>query len=159
MKAEKDGQRSELTPLLIVNEGRTTGERAWHSLSGLVLAVVAWVITSIFQYHGEFKLTIAWIVVIIGLPLIFFLFPGRHKFSLYEEGVFIKYGLSKHLYRWDSFRRFTSDDVKKRFTLKMGIGSVLLTSREHFEEVGQILSEHIPPKQGKQSVHESLLGS
>lgn len=147
MKAPITGQKKDLAPLLTVNESKTIGERIRRSTWAIVPVVAAWVITSIFINQGEFVLTIAWIIVLIGLPLVFFLFPGKHRFSLYEEGVFVKSGIRGWLYRWDSFHYFTVNDSKKRFELKRAIGSILLTSREHFDEVRQILSKHISPKE------------
>jgi len=149
MKAKINGQKIELTPLLMIKESKTIGERIGNRVPIFVVILVTWVVISIFLEHGVFVLTIAWIIVLIGLPLIFFLFPGKHKFSLCKEGVFIKSGIRSWLYRWDSFRYFTTDNSKKRFKLKLSIGSISLTSREHFDEVRQILSEHITPKQKK----------
>jgi len=136
-----------LTPLLVTSEKKTIGERITYPLATLVGILIAWILYSVFVNQGNFDLTIAWIVVIILIPLLYFVFSGGNKISLYEEGVYVKSGLRSWLYGWDSIKSFTVDKNKKSFLLKRkSFPSVLLISREHFDEVEKILSEHITPK-------------
>ena len=97
----------------MVEEKKTTSERIMHSVSWFIPVLIAWIVVSIFMYHGEFVLTIAWIAVLIGLPLIVFLLPGRHKLCLCKERIYMKSGIRSWLYPWDSFRYFTANETKK----------------------------------------------
>ena len=132
--------------LFAVNESKTIGEKLIRGIPYSFAGIIYVVVNTIFINQGIVVLTIASITVIFGSPLIAILLPGKHKFYLYEAGVFIKSVLRSQLYRWDSFRNLTTDDDKNRFRLKISVGSIQLTSREHFDEVKQILSEHVSPK-------------
>jgi hypothetical protein len=150
MKADTDEQRTKPATPITINESKTTGERLVNSITGFVIGLIG-AIGSTFllsiEYNSEFGPRLVWIIAPIVLAVIFFIFAGKHKFTLNQEGVSIKSGIKNYLYRWDSFQYFTSDNDKKRFQLKRkSSGSLQLISREHFDEVKQILSEHIHPR-------------
>lgn len=132
--------------LLAVEENKTIGEKLLRSIPYSFGALVAVIVNSVFINQGVFVLTIAAIAIIFGSPLIAALLPSKHRFYLYEAGVFIKSGLRSNLYHWDSFKHFTADGDKKSLQLKISIGSIQLRSREHFDEVRQIISEYVPGK-------------
>lgn len=150
MKAKIGGRETELTVLLAINEKKTMGEKIPETLVIFVLLLIVWIIQSVIRYGGELRISIAWITTVIVPPLILFLLPSRHRFWLCKEGIYMKSALRSWLYRWDSFHYFVTHNAKKSFELKkegMPVGSILLTSKEHFDEVKQVLSQHISPKQ------------
>lgn len=70
------------------------------------------------------------------------------KYTLCKEGVITRGGslMGGRLIRWNSFRSFTIDSDKKQIKLKIHWTTILLQSRERFDEVAQIVSEYIPIK-------------
>ena len=126
------------TPLLFINE--RIRPRTMPFIVMFVLFFTGCRLIAIQATGNLFSFSVADIMILI-IPFVWLL-PFRSKFVLCEEGV----GLRKQFSRWDSFRSFTVNDRKKTFQLKTSAGSLQLTSREHFDEVKQILSKHIPPK-------------
>lgn len=137
-----------LTPLLIATEEKTMAQRLSNPISALAGIAIAWILYSIFGPDTTANLTLAWIIALIVVPLLFFILQGKNNIALYEEGIYMRVGLRSWLYKWDSLKHFNTDKIKKRFQIKTkSLGSIMIYSREHFDEVEKILSEHITPKE------------
>ncbi|HEY98094.1 MAG TPA: hypothetical protein G4O16_07960 [Dehalococcoidia bacterium] len=137
-----------LNPLLVTKEEKAIPEKLSTPISLFLGVILGWVLYSVFGNEGYFDVTIYFIVLLIALPLIFFIFPGKNHIALYEEGIQIRAGVRRILYEWDSFQSFTADKTKGRFSLKRkGFGSIILISRKNYPEVEKILLERISPRQ------------
>ncbi len=150
MKAPVKINDSELTFLQPVEEEKTMDERIRQSIAVLVPVILAWVIYSLIS--GDFKSTPVWIAIIIAILLFNIVFPGKHKYWLCKEGVYLKERrmlifVRSYLHNWDSFQNYTEDSLKKQFILKRGAYTYRLMSRDNYEEVKAVLTEYIPAKE------------
>jgi len=112
------------TPLLVVSEsGMGDSQEAKDSQFALISSV------GLLGYLGFYYLS--WV-----------------KYTLCKEGVIPSGGSFRggRLIRWNSFRSCTLDNDKKQIKLKIYWITILLQSRERFDEVAQIVSEYIPTK-------------
>lgn len=150
MKAPVKINDAELTFLQPVEEVKTMDERVRQSIAILVPVVLAWVIYSLIS--GDFKSTPIWIAIIIAILLFNIVFPGKHKYQLCKEGVYLKERrmfliARSYLYSWDSFQSFTEDPFNKQFILKRGDFTYRFKSIDNYEEVKTVLTEYIRAKE------------
>jgi hypothetical protein len=150
MKAPVKINDAELNFLQPAEEDKTMDERLRQSVAILVPVILVWVIYSLIS--GDFKLTPVWIVLIIAILLFNIVFPGKHKYWLCKEGVYLKERrmlifVRSYLYKWDSFQNFTEDPLKQQFIVKRGAYTYRFKSKGNYEEVKAVLVEYIPVKE------------
>jgi hypothetical protein len=127
--------------LLTVDERKPSHERLAHSLVTFVGLLILFIVFYYLQgFHG---LTIAWIAVLILVPLYQYFFSGRNQFFVTEDGIMTKGLVRDWIYRWDSFHSYTADKNTGQFFIKRSGGDMKLTSKEHFDELKSLLEEHI----------------